>query len=145
MSGFRPLICLVVALTLATSHECGAEQPLVIRSDRGGLIDDMMAQVAQLRDSQRRVEIRGTCLSACTLLLALDTVCVAPRARLGFHGPSSYGRPLHPNDFERWSQEIAAHYLPPLRRWYMETGRHRLKGYYRLRGDQLIELGYPAC
>ena len=122
-----------------------AQQIYVVNADRGGLISSRVTQVRKLRSSGQRVEIRGTCLSSCTMLLGSGNVCVYPNAVLGFHGPSSYGRRLQPADFERWSQEIARHYTPQLRNWYLNTARYRTNGFYQISGRELIRMGYKRC
>nr|WP_317056585.1 hypothetical protein [Roseovarius sp. W115] len=121
-------------------------KPLVVRNDRGGELKKRLHQLSELRQSGRPVEIRGgVCFSTCTMFLSLPQTCVLPRTTFGFHGPSSYGRPLAPKVFEEASHVIADHYPPALRRWYLETGRYRIRTLYRIRGAKLIELGVQAC
>ena len=122
-----------------------AQQTVVIQNDRGGVISSRSSRVESLRSSGRRVEIRGVCLSACTMMLGAGNICVDPNATLGFHGPTSYGRRLQPQDFEYWSQEVARHYSPALRSWYLNTARHRTSGYHKLSGRDLIRMGYRQC
>ena len=103
-----------------------------------------------LRDSilaatGQRVEILGTCLSACTMYLELPNVCVSPAAVFGFHGPSWYGKALSPDQFDRWSQVMARGYREPLKSWYLTTARYETSGYFRLSGSDLIGMGYPRC
>ncbi|WP_273521663.1 hypothetical protein [Rhodosalinus sediminis] len=120
---------------------------VVVRNDRGGLLAERMREVARLRAQDARVEIRGrVCLSSCTMFLGVENVCVEPDVTFGFHGPTSYGRPLAPERFEAWSRIMAAHYPDErLRDWFLETGRHRIRGYYRVSGEQLIRMGMPRC
>jgi hypothetical protein len=59
-----------------------------IGNDGGGQIGAYLARYHALRASGERVEIDGTCASACTMLLGLiprDRICVTPRAKLVFH------------------------------------------------------------
>lgn len=123
----------------------GRQSPLIIAHDRGGLLGQRSAEVRQIAQSGQRVELRGTCLSACTLYLGVPDVCVAPGARFGFHGPSWHGTPLIASEFERWSQLMASHYREPLRSWYLQTARHRITGHYELSGASLIGMGYARC
>ncbi len=60
-------------------------QPVVIISDGGGLVDDYMKAAWQYRLEKRRVEIRGSCRSACILALSVPNVCVAPGALVKAH------------------------------------------------------------
>lgn len=111
----------------------------------GGYLARRSDRIAQMRSTGQRVEIRGTCISACTMYLSLPNVCITPGAVLGFHGPSENGRPLPPRDFEYWSQVMAANYAEPLRSWFMNTARYNTSGYYQISGAQLIRMGYPQC
>ncbi len=128
----------------STAHP---NQPVfIVRDDRGGLVSDRQAQIRRLQQKNTRIEIRGTvCLSSCTMYLGADNVCVVPRTRFGFHGPSDHGKPLSHPQFDYWSQVIADHYPKHLARWYMQTARHLSQGYYHLTGAQLIEMGFPNC
>lgn len=117
----------------------------VVRADPGGLIATREREVQRLRASGDRVELRGTCNSACTMYLGLDNICVHRRASFGFHGPSSYGKPLPKPEFDHWSQIMAQNYREPLRSWFMETARYRLDNPLRVSGAELIRLGYPEC
>jgi hypothetical protein len=60
-------------------------QPVVIQSDGGGLVEDYKWQAMQYRLEKRRVEIRGSCRSACILALSVPNVCVAPGAVVKAH------------------------------------------------------------
>lgn len=144
----RSLIAAICTIGIgigAVPENARAQQTIVVKNDRGGLIQSRATTVNRLRASGQRVEIRGTCLSACTMLLGASNVCVSPNATLGFHGPTSYGRRLVPEDFEHWSRVMASNYSPRLRSWYMNTGRYRLSGYYRLSGREVINMGYRRC
>lgn len=146
------MLALVLATALATVPAGAVQRPdhggrtLVIRNDPGGVIPARIADIATIRASGRKVELRGRyCLSACTLYLGLPNACVSPKTRFGFHGPSMYGRPLKQKEFERWSRLMASHYPEPLRNWFMETARFRLAGYVNLQGDDLIRMGVERC
>ena len=130
----------------AQTNDALQTTPLVTTNDRGGLLRDRLRQLVVLRQQDRTVQIRGRiCLSTCTLLISLPNTCVSPSTTFGFHGPSSYGRPLDPETFNRASEIIADHYPPALRNWYMETGRFRINTMYRISGKTLINLGVRAC
>lgn len=120
-------------------------QPLVIRDDAGGRVDWRAEKIAKLRQSGQPVQLRGECMSACTMYLSLPQVCVAANATFGFHGPSFYGIPLNDYDFNYWSQVIAAHYPPAIAEWYMTEARFNTNRTRRIRGSELIKLGYPEC
>lgn len=123
-----------------------ASDPLVIRNDRGGLLRDRLRQISQLREKGRPVEIRGSvCFSTCTMLIGLPNTCVSPQTTFGFHGPSSYGRPLAPERFNFASEVISSYYPAPLRSWYMEKARFKLTRISRVKGAELINMGVAAC
>ncbi|MFD2174390.1 hypothetical protein [Rhodobacter lacus] len=122
-----------------------ARPALVIKSDIGGYLAARRQEIERLRASGQRVELRGTCISACTMYLGLPNACVAPRAVFGFHGPSRSGDPVAPEKFEYWSREMARSYREPLKTWYMTTGRYMIRGYFEISGAQLISMGYRAC
>lgn len=130
---------------LVAPESAEAQQTIVVRNDIGGLIQRRANKVSQIRATGQRVEILGTCLSSCTMYLGAGNVCISPNARFGFHGPSSYGRRLVPQDFERWSNVVASHFKPELQRWFMTKARYRINGFYRISGRQLIRMGYARC
>lgn len=120
--------------------------PMIVRNDRGGRLLVRLRQIAKLRQSHRPVEISGgLCYSTCTMYLGLPQTCISPQTTFGFHGPTSYGRPLDQATFDHASTVIANHYPPALRRWYMREGRYQTRGMYKIRGRHLIEMGIKAC
>jgi len=117
-----------------------------VEGDRGGVISDRLLEITRLRGTARRVEITGTlCLSACTLYLGLSQTCVNGDTRFGFHGPTHFGSPLSPQDFDYWSAVVARQYPPRLRRWYLREGRARTEGWYEMTGAELAGFGVPLC
>lgn len=146
--GIFGTITLTLALLAGASQAVFAQGQgaLIIRNDPGGRIDTRAVEITKLRAEGRRVELRGeVCLSSCTMFLGLDNVCVDHRTQFGFHGPSSYGRPMPPEYFEYWSQVLAKNYTAPLKTWYMTKARYKLDGYYPISGEELIRLGYQDC
>lgn len=141
---------LTVALILSSNPGGDAQAQglgaLIIRNDLGGRIDVRAQEIARLRAEGRAVELRGeACVSACTMYLGLEDVCVDPRTTFGFHGPSSYGVPMPPEYFEYWSQFLASYYKKPLSDWFLKTARYELHSIYNLSGKELIRLGYRPC
>jgi hypothetical protein len=120
---------------------------LVIKNDLGGPVAERVAQIERLRSAGARVEIRGTCTSACTMFLGLPNACVDPSARLGFHGPRTqfYGVPLPPKDFERWSKVMASYYPPQIARWFLRKARYDIIGMITISGSEAIRLGARKC
>ncbi len=150
-SGPRILgVTLAVAVAFLTAQPSQGAKPrnaIVVQNDGGGNMANRVAQVQQLRRSGKPVEIRGNCMSACTMYLGLRNTCVTPGARLGFHGPSSryYGIALPREEFEYWSRVMANHYPSQLRSWYMREGRNIIVGYHHISGRELIRMGVPRC
>jgi len=144
-------LCMILTATgfgdaTARQAHAGHKPLIIIRNDKGGIVQKRIAEIANLREIGARVEIRGAeCLSACTIYLALPDTCVSHRTSLGFHGPSYFGAALSPERFDYWSRKIAAHYPEPLRNWYMRKGRTRITGYFHLKGADLARLGVRLC
>ncbi|MFD2175823.1 hypothetical protein [Rhodobacter lacus] len=129
------------AQTAAVSY---AASRIVVRGDLGGDVGARANKIRAMAAAGQSVAIQGTCYSACTMYLGLPGSCVNSKSRLGFHRPSYFGLSLSPAKFEFWSQVIAAHYPPPLRRWYLREGRYSAS-LLMVTGAQLIDLGVPEC
>lgn len=115
---------------------------LEIGNHRGGKLSDQIDRIYRLRASGQPVRIVGDiCYSTCTMFLGLPQTCVSPRTTFGFHGPSSYGRPLDQATFERASRVIVTHYPTILHDWYMAHGRHQRTSLLKVSGAHLISIG----
>jgi hypothetical protein len=68
-------------------------QPVVIFEDSGGMVADYERAAVRYRLEKRRVEIRGSCRSACTLALSVPNVCVGKNAVVKWH--HAYGLYTH--------------------------------------------------
>src|SRR6201993_5619925 len=78
----------VLAAVLLMLGFAPATATVRIANDTGGQIGPYLAKYRALRASGERVEIDGTCASACTMLLGIiprNRICVTSRARLVFH------------------------------------------------------------
>jgi hypothetical protein len=91
-----------------------------ITDDHGGNVGAYLSRYMALRDGGAQIVIDGTCISACTLVLAIvphDRICVTANAVLGFHAarrPGFFGAKvinvpgtrmlwnLYPNSIRRW-------------------------------------------
>lgn len=111
----------------------GAIRGEVVDYDPGGPI---AARAAAIR-SAPPAEIRGLCMSACTMLMA--TGCVHPGAVLVFHGPVTDD----PGAFEHYSRVMARHYPPAIADWFMAEGR--FGGPWIMTGAEAIRLGARGC
>jgi hypothetical protein len=114
----------------------------LVENDMGGLIYDRITSINMFEaDKNTRVEIKGECISACTLYITLERVCTYPNTIFGFHGPSNFGTPLEKNEFEYWSMVMVYYYPMALRHWFMNFARHKIVGYYEKTGSELISMG----
>lgn len=140
-------VAAVFAWVCASGAAAFTAEPYVVRDDHGGSVHERLKDISALRASGRATEIRGlVCHSSCTMLLGLEEVCVQPRTRFGFHGPSRSGAPLKMEEFDAVSRLIASHYPPDLREWYMVFARHSLDRLHILSGSELIAMDVArAC
>jgi hypothetical protein len=125
---------------------------IIVSHSMGGYISDFAARVADANARGCRVEIRGTCASACTLYLGAENVCVAPEARLAFHTArrsvmGGLAVKEVPEEIRRpYEALMAAHYPEPIRSWFWNDVRHRpFSEWARLSGEELISHGVPRC
>ena len=113
--------------------------------DGGGWIHEYRDKVWLANIRGERVEIRGTCISACTMWLGAKNLCVAPEAMFWFHaardpivgwpdpGGSALMMSMYPRAVSLWAQQEGA-----LRRVEFSV-RHMLTG------EDLIAMGVPKC
>lgn len=137
----KQAVFLIMLLTCActTKHPIPEDPtlPVIISSDRGGKIHTRLSEIRTLKAQNRDVKITGNiCYSTCTMFLDIAT-CVSPNTIFGFHGPSSYGKPLEETVFETASEIIAQHYPESLKTWYMTKARHDIIGIQKLTGLEL--------
>lgn len=141
-------IAIALSLSVASTGAVDAQQTTIrIGNDRGGLVGARAREIREILGSGSRVEIVGNiCLSSCTMYLGAGNVCVRPGTTFGFHGPSSSrGIALSSERFDHWSNVMARHYNEPIRNWFMQEARYLSRGYLRISGSQLINLGYQSC
>ena len=123
-------------------------QPIVISYGQGGKIDEHRLQFAVYRDRKAKVEVRGPCYSACTLLLAYvepERLCIAPGAFMAFHAVRSIE---HGEIMVGPTHQLYADMPPVIRTWIDVNGGWQnlpLNGYWTMHDRQLWALGYPKC
>lgn len=68
---------------------------VTIAGQPGGAVSTHAARIIDYENAGTRVRLMGSCVSACTLVLALprDRICVGPNAALGFHQPTPRNNP----------------------------------------------------
>jgi hypothetical protein len=117
-----------------------------IHDDSGGQIGDYLAKFKALRSSGERVEIDGTCASACTMLLGTiprNRICVTPQAVLEFHSawdPAPYGGEV---TSEAGNRILWSNYPGPVRKWISRHGGLHSQT-IKLSGAALAAM-YPTC
>jgi hypothetical protein len=122
--------------------------PVVITWGQGGRVDEHRQRFAGYKRTKAKVEIRGPCYSACTLLLsyvAADDLCIAPGGFMAFHAIRSMEKGERMN-FETWQAYLGMPLV--IKMWIDDNGGHEnlpLNGYWTLRDHQLWAMGYPKC
>ena len=125
-----------------------APETVVISHGRGGLVAEHELKFFTYWHSNNKVEIRGGCYSACTLVTAFigkDKLCIAEGAFLAFHAVSSMERrEIMPAATERlyWLQPL------DIRRWIDRAGGYQnlpLNGFWTMYDRELWAMGYPKC
>jgi len=115
---------------------------VIVEKDGGGLVADYEAAVSRYNAENRRVEIRGSCRSACSLALGVKNVCVGKGAVVKWHQAyEKYTGAPRPDITERMLG-----YLP----WRVRNQvRGKIQERYSpgatLTQEQLIALGIPDC
>jgi hypothetical protein len=135
---------IVIALALLAPTAAFAEDVKVIRLHLGGNISRHMKKMDRLKESDTRVEIRGSCTSACTMYTGLDNMCAALGVWFNFHGPVIGPFPAGGASY-RNGVRVMAHYMhPDIAKWYLDKYLHNKLGSYQfstLTSDELIEAG----
>lgn len=123
-------------------HPPPAPAAIVINLDTGGYVDDYFAAAESFTRSQRPIEVRGECRSACTVLLEVPTLCVAPGAVFRWH--HAYSKEtgvLHPEVTQqmlsRLPPQISARLQGKIGKEYTAAAS--------LNYQELVSLGVPDC
>ena len=121
---------------------------VVIKFGNGGRVDEHRQRFADYRPSKTKVEIRGPCYSACTLLLSYveaDDLCIAPGGFMAFHAIRSMEKGERMN-YETWQAYLG---MPSvIKMWIDDNGGHEnlpLNGYWTLYDRQMWAMGYAEC
>jgi hypothetical protein len=117
-----------------------------IYDDPGGQIGNYLAKFKAIRLSGERVEIDGTCASACTMLLGTiprNRICVTPRAVLQFHSAWDPTPAGGEQTSEAGNQILWSTYPGQVRKWINRHGGLQSQ-IIELRGAELAAM-YPRC
>lgn len=119
-----------------------AQQAIVIYDDRGGEVTDYEWAMNKYNAENRRVEIRGSCRSACTMALGVKNVCVGRDAVLKWHHAYEKSTGIVREDVTN----IMLSYMPPRIRAQLNG---KIEKHYNpsatLNYDQLVSLGIKSC
>jgi hypothetical protein len=118
--------------------------PIVISFGRGGRVDEHRQQFANYQRSKRKVEVRGPCYSACTLVLAYvepENLCIGNDAFMAFHAVRSKETGARMD----WETALAYRSMPAaIKAWIDDNGGHDKlplnDGYWMLRDRELWAL-----
>jgi hypothetical protein len=123
-------------------------ETVVIRYGQGGAVAAHQLQYAYYRRAKAKVEVRGPCYSACTMLTTYvepDNLCIAPGAFMAFHAV----RMLEDNRYLAHETWLFYLNLPqPIRLWINSKGGWQalpLDGYWTMYDRELWAMGYPRC
>jgi hypothetical protein len=125
-----------------------APEVIVIRYGNGGVLTEHKQRFAAYRQTQAQVEVRGPCLSACTLLLTYiepEKLCIAPDAYMAFHAVRSME---HGHYMENQTYLYFWSLPQPVKQWINGKGgwqKLELNSYMFLRDHELWAMGYPKC
>jgi hypothetical protein len=112
---FKKIVLLSTVIFLGTSPA----QAFTIDNDSGGRFSEYIERIRDFYQSAEEVKIRGPCISACMLYLALPNICVGTRTSFHFHAPRD-------RDTNKVDPEFVAYFVslyPPwVRRWIEARG-----------------------
>ena len=124
-----------------------AKTKTVLYNEPGGIIQDHVKRWRALAASGDDVEIRGPCVSACTLIMAFvpsDRICFGEAASLQFHMAGYVNQ--EPNiDTARW---MLNQYPQDIRLWIGAKGGVEKMTFYamwKLAAEELWAMGYRKC
>jgi hypothetical protein len=125
-----------------------AAEAVVIWYGAGGRVDAHNWKFAAYRNKKSKVEMRGGCYSACTLITAYVSkadLCIAEGAFFAFHAARSLdGKESMPAStaLMYWQQPA------DIRSWIDRNGGHQnlpLDGFWTMYDRDLWAMGYPKC
>jgi len=129
-------------LTSACTLHTEDDYTLQVHYDEGGVIGDRAKEINTLNKEDKKIVIDGICISACTMYLVAEGVCVEPDAYLGFHGATAKTE----EDSLYWTDFMASYYPPKLQDWFYSSGASDLKVSWKgLSGSEVAEMGVPLC
>jgi hypothetical protein len=102
----------------------------------GGITREFAPKVREADRSGKTFRISGHCQSACTMFLAVRTVCIEPSARLLFHA----------GKVARGTRDMMNSYNPKLRAYLVSNGTMESSAFHTISGrDMIARFGYRQC
>jgi hypothetical protein len=134
----------VAALLMAQAPHAGV---VVLQDQLGGFVPPYERLFEAIEASGNNVEIRGKCLSACTLVLSYipkERLCFHETAWLGFHlAWSFYGTDI------KASQALFGRYPQDIRMWLQQRGGLEKMPhggeFWAMSASELWKIGYRKC
>lgn len=119
-------------------------KPIILDDNPGGAVRTFVYFFNAIRDSGVPVRVRGLCVSACTLVLALphDQVCMESTGSFGFH--------LATDDGEKGNVTLTAalqrrYYSSVVMKW-LEGKKLKLESVVYMQSDEAAALDiFPMC
>lgn len=136
--------------TLAALPKTAPPPPVVIHQGMGGSIPEHTARFRLLNHSGAKVEMRGPCYSACTLIMSYvvkESICFAPGAFLAFHSASYTAVPPYVPAPEA-TRLMYYSYPPEIRAWIDRNGGYEkmtTDSYWTMYDRELWAIGYARC
>lgn len=132
---------IIAALMLAAPS--AHADPLIIEPGNswsdGGSIRSYLKERAKVD----AIEIKGRCVSACTVFLGHPNVCVRRKADFGFHALSLWGTHAPPHIQQDYTRYLGS---PELAEWFLAGPALKTRPTVWLTGSDMIDtFGYPEC
>ena len=119
---------------------------LTVYADPGGKLYKRLQFINYLEKNDIDVKIVGRCASACTLYLSMETTCVIPDARFGFHGPSASDVYMTSAQRKDDIELMTRAYPDFLDQWFVRRASHLVgDDLLWVEGSELIRHGVPEC
>jgi hypothetical protein len=123
----------------------------VLYHEPGGELRKNVKRWQELANSKDDVEIRGTCVSGCTMIMAYvpkARICFGGNASLWFHRAQvQYENGVLVPDYATTAWMVSQ-YPPDIRRWIMDKGgpaNMTVRDFWELSAGDLWEMGYRKC
>jgi hypothetical protein len=120
----------------------------VLYDEHGGVLNEHIYRWRRLAESGDDVEIRGPCMSGCTMIVAIvpaDRICFAEHASLQFHSSRDQVSGVPGDDTNRW---MFNQYPQDIREWIKTKGgieKLTIFAMWKLDAEELWSMGYRKC